>query len=249
MIYKALYKDEFHNIKTEIINEFNELDQDIYIKMKIDDIEFYSTDLVSFEIDYDKYAFDKISNFKILKYGHNPNYYYCLQNYSLEIEIPMIFVKCDNDTEINGMLMFKYEHVSDDNNNQNRSGSKFMLDNIRVFPDIIEAKYFYIKIDDEIITSDDLTLDFDANFLAMNSKLKNRYYLKNCFGCMYSDYSPLGNDYFGTMLCFKKVSDQYIKIIGKDIFNLESYAIQVQEIYCCKSFKKRCGDIGYRGSI
>ena len=50
---------------------------------------------------------------------------------------------------------------------------------------------------------------FEIGLEKIQQQFKNKYHFKNCFGCLYSDYSPYGNGFFGDMLCFKKNKQEY----------------------------------------
>ena len=39
---------------------------------------------------------------------------------------------------------------------------------------------------------------------------------KNCYGCMYGDYSVYGQSGFGSMLCYVNQKDEYIKVRTKE---------------------------------
>ena len=79
-------------------------------------------------------------------------------------------------------------------------------------------------------------------------QIKERYHIKNCYGCLYSDYSVYGNGSFGDMACFLVQKEKYIQTRGKlEYIGLEPDFDVVQEIYCCDAFKMRQEGVGYRG--
>jgi hypothetical protein len=85
-------------------------------------------------------------------------------------------------------------------------------------------------------------------FDQIRDKLKDEYQFKNCYGCMFGDYSVFGQNSFGTMLCFANQKDQYNKVINKDEYmELLLPDRQVQEIYCCDQYEPRKPGSGYRG--
>lgn len=90
---------------------------------------------------------------------------------------------------------------------------------------------------------------FESAFVQINKQLKGEFYFKNCFGCLYGDYSCYGNSSFGTMYCFRKSKEQYKAIEDKTAYlNLwDAFPpIRVQEIACCNEFEKRVEGVGYR---
>ncbi|WP_020571876.1 DUF6304 family protein [Neolewinella persica] len=92
--------------------------------------------------------------------------------------------------------------------------------------------------------------DFDGLFDFLKEKIGPEYCLKNCHGCAYSDYSPYGNDTFGTMMCFRNCKSEYSKVKSKadffEVLNLNQ-DITVQETYLCDQFEARKKGTGYRG--
>jgi hypothetical protein len=81
-------------------------------------------------------------------------------------------------------------------------------------------------------------------------QLRPDYYLKNCYGCAFSDYSPYGNDTFGTLICFRDCKSAYTAVTGKvGLLELLSRdrGLTVQETYLCDQFEERKKGTGYRG--
>lgn len=74
-------------------------------------------------------------------------------------------------------------------------------------------------------------------------------FIKSCFSCAYSDYSPAGSGAFGCMACFRNSKQAYLSLKGKAAyFNLQKeIAEYVQETYLCPEFEKRVAGTGYRG--
>jgi hypothetical protein len=102
-----------------------------------------------------------------------------------------------------------------------------------------------IKIGDKVYSesSDLIEIAFDK----ISRQIANKYKFRNCYGCMYGDYSVYGQSGFGTMLCFVGQKDKYLQVKDKSAYmNLDTTYSQVQEIYCCDSFEIREKGIGYR---
>jgi hypothetical protein len=56
---------------------------------------------------------------------------------------------------------------------------------------------------------------FEDALLSLNKKLPKNCYFKICFNCSFSDYFYGGSGCFGSMLCFKDISDDYLKVKTK----------------------------------
>ena len=90
---------------------------------------------------------------------------------------------------------------------------------------------------------------FECELLALQGQLPDDVHLQACITCLYSDYSPYGQGLFGTMLCFRNMKAEYLRVSSKDDF----WAVhgredrQVQETFLCDQFKRRIAGTGYRG--
>ncbi|MCL1670338.1 DUF6304 family protein [Elizabethkingia ursingii] len=83
----------------------------------------------------------------------------------------------------------------------------------------------------------------------IHSQFGESYHFKNCYGCLYGDYSVYGQSSFGTMLCFAAQKEKYKKVTNKqEYMDLETdKTTTVQEIYCCSQYEIRRAGAGYRG--
>ena len=97
-------------------------------------------------------------------------------------------------------------------------------------------------------------IGFETDYRLLEKEHGAALPLKNCFGCMYSDYSPYGGDVIGTMLCFRVCKNEYLAVRDKhDLLDLgEKHFVNVEavpEIYTCEEFAPRDSSkhIGYRG--
>uniref|UniRef100_UPI00404A7F8D DUF6304 family protein n=1 Tax=Flavobacterium sp. TaxID=239 RepID=UPI00404A7F8D len=94
----------------------------------------------------------------------------------------------------------------------------------------------------------------DDAFDQIVKQFGDRYKIKNCYGCLYSDYSPYGQQGFGGIYCFVRQKEKYLKVtVPKDSYKYNyfeecenDYDI-VQETYSCDKFEIRKNGIGYRG--
>lgn len=76
--------------------------------------------------------------------------------------------------------------------------------------------------------------------------LPSGVYLRNCYNCLYSDYSPSGKSGFGDMECHRREKAAYLLVKTKqDYFRLRNVE-RVQETYLCPEWEKRVAGTGYR---
>jgi hypothetical protein len=74
--------------------------------------------------------------------------------------------------------------------------------------------------------------------------------IRSCFTCASSDYGVYGNSFFGSMVCFKNVKEEYSKIKGKEELFIELLKKGegfFDETYSCDDYKIRQKNTGYRG--
>ncbi len=83
--------------------------------------------------------------------------------------------------------------------------------------------------------------------LEVQAALPDGVYMKNCFNCASSDYSPGGNGAFGCMKCFRNDKNAYLSARSKNEFFRLKNTEWVQETYLCPEFDRRVPGTGYRG--
>jgi len=89
---------------------------------------------------------------------------------------------------------------------------------------------------------------FEDELLSLRSLMPSGTYLKACFSCAHSDYSPYGHRMFGGMACFRTLKEEYSRVKDKfDLFRILDKAEVVQETYICPEFAERLPNTGYRG--
>lgn len=112
----------------------------------------------------------------------------------------------------------------------------------------IEFEYVTLSlaIDGKIYTGrSDL---FESALDSIRDQIGDRYHFRNCYGCMYSDYSVYGQGCFGSMHCFRNQRAEYSKVTNKEEFMQLAPPVRlVQEIYCCDQYEIRRKGAGYRG--
>lgn len=148
-----------------------------------------------------------------------------LFNFSLEIKLPLNFIDLATNETIKIDAKLKFELI------QERQNKQITL---------ILAGTTYTASSDLIETL------FDQ----LQKQFKGKFRFKNCYGCLFADYSIYGQGFIGTMGCFKAQKKAYLNIKNKDDYMLLAATdFCVQEIFCCPEFKVRDRNIGYRGTI
>lgn len=246
--WKVHYTDENHDIKTEIVNHFSKENIVYSLCMQLGGILFQGMAFDDFEIIHTGDIETANREFSIFKWGETPKYHYELQRYKLEIKIPIKVIDIYSDKSLDALIHFTVEKTEDEEKNSN---CRTMLDEKRVFPDKISCLFFHLIIGDDIFETEHPNLDFETSLLQICKKIEYKYLIKCCFGCLYSDYSPYGNNHFATMLCYLSVSDKYVQVSDKDSYwNVYDSGEQKQETFLCDGFKPRVNCLGgYRGSI
>ena len=91
--------------------------------------------------------------------------------------------------------------------------------------------------------------DMEDVLLEIQKQLPDGAFIQSCFNCLYSDYSPLGNEVFGCMMCFKNLKQEYLQVKSKEDFwpVHDHFERQVQETWLCDEFERRVPGTGYRG--
>ena len=172
------------------------------------------------------------------------------------VKIPTIVwdinMKCKRDAELN--IIFEYileEDVFCDDD----------MSDYAAMENAVECEYFALNIGDECYKSEIFSVEFEIALESICKQLSGKYYLCNCYGCMYSDYSPYGNGSIGGIFCFVDVAEIYLRVNGKYSQYLEDGQCtiwdafdaggrQCYETEMCKQFKPRVGGLGgYRGQI
>lgn len=59
---------------------------------------------------------------------------------------------------------------------------------------------------------------FEDELLEIHRALPESTFIKSCFNCAYSDYSPAGYGLFGCMACFRNNKEEYLSLKGKVAF-------------------------------
>lgn len=238
VIWKAHYTDEHHDLDIDILNTEEEYASDP-LSFCIDGIAFSGTSLGDFHLS-DPAMYERAKKeFHILKQGGNqityshPSqipYSYDLQRYSLDVRIPISLFKKDSQQTIQGNLQIYLKYCEHD----------------------IASAVFTLCVDGKEYSVDNKELYFEDSLLRLSRMIGEEYSLKCCFTCQYSDYSPYGNDDYGTMLCYRHHKDAYLKVHDKASYFQYAEGLDHetrQETYCREEYEPRTKCEGYRGFV
>jgi hypothetical protein len=228
--YNGTYKDNFGKTAIIIENDFKNL------FTEIDGVKFSGSefaDLIVF--DKTKYTSEQLKRFTFFE---TPIYNTdivekALCNCIFEISIPQLIIDKTDYSEFYSDL--KVEYSLGNAEPKPKGGLEF--EEIKLSITIDEKTY--------IGTSDLIESAFDQ----IRDQFEDKYQFKNCYGCMFGDYSVFGQSGFGTMLCFVSQKEKYIKVTNKsEYMELPTEKICcVQEIYGCDHYEIRTKRAGYRG--
>ena len=205
-IWKAHFRDEKHDVFTDIVNTEGDYRTDP-LSLTIDGVTFAGTGLCDLHPAAGTDMAKACERFNILKQGgfevadSDVPYWYTLQRYALDVSIPVTVVRrCDN-CEVEGILQYSFEFTEHDPGNIQ---AICLCDGERVYPDDVNVLDFTLYIDGTGYSSEKRTVCFENALMDISRKISPDYYLKCCFTCRYSDYSPYGSDDFGSMECFSR---------------------------------------------
>ncbi len=253
-IWKAHYKDLLHDTLIDIFNT-EEDSRTEPLSFILDGVKFQGRGLDYFELADDTQYDEAKDKFCILKSGGysigntKVPYWYELQRYTLDIEIPVQVVRKHDNCEIQGMIHIFFEYKEPD---IEKCQVRMYCDDVQVYHDDGNVYDFSLHVDRVSYISTGKTLDFEYFLNDICKQMAQDYYMKCCFTCQYSDYSPYGNDNYGCMLCYCRYKEEYLKVNNKsDYFNyLEDKDCDVrQETYLCKEYDLRNKCSGYRGFV
>jgi hypothetical protein len=220
--YKGTYQDQFGTEEVTIINDFEE------ISFKLGDFNFVGRHFDDFELDgYENFTPKQLERFTFtpIDIYQTDKKAYLLKNFVLAFTIPTTILNLKNKVTINSALFIKLDIHTVDNDS-------------RIF-----LKIVYNGVDFSATSS-----LFEGAADQINKQISGEFVVKNCFWCLYSDYSVYGQGLAGSMFCFLKYKDEYLKVKDKDEYmKLPNDIPSVQEIYYCDSFEPRKMGTGYRG--
>lgn len=231
--YTIKYTDKKGSVNTIILNKFNE-DSNFCLFLEINGVNFQGSSFDDFEIiDKENYSSAQLKRFTLnkLNYHNSEDFVLELCNCTLEILIPVQIIEINN----NKVLQIELKMELKLGKPKENGGIDF------------EHAIFCLRIENEQFKSEDDMIETGLENL--QNQFESKYAFKNCFGCLYSDYSPYGNEFFGSMQCFREKKEAYLNANNKmDYISLADEGfIVVQETYLCDEFKQRIKNTGYRG--
>ena len=246
-VLKAHYKDEFHDTDIEILNDGSEM---YFI---LDGFKFCSsTDISDFEYESEEQS-DKIENkFNVIEFHGDmlyksgkriPMYFYILQRYALDVEIPVHVVRKSDTAEFTATLYISF-YLVENNSHGVICNSK------KVYYDKTIVRNFSLCVDGKRYDSEENTLDFEIALSDVCRKMKQDYYIKSCFTCQYSEYSPYGQNDFGSMMCYRECKESYLKTNNYFMYLTDNVNFtHRQETFLCSEYDLRNKCEGYRGFV
>jgi hypothetical protein len=90
---------------------------------------------------------------------------------------------------------------------------------------------------------------FEDALTEIQAQLPPGLFLQACINCLFADYSPYGHGCLGSMMCFRNLKAEYLRVRTKD----DLWAVhdrcdaRVQETHLCPEFQRRVPGTGYRG--
>lgn len=221
--YKGFYTDSFGSTPIVLLNDFKTL------FVEIDGVPFSGEDFSDFSVTVGKeYLLENADRFnflhRMLSGGHSVK---TLSGCTFKIMIPQVIIDQKLQASITVDLELECELKIVDNS--------YVSEFFRITLSINGNLY---------AGSGDL---IEGVFDQLKSQFEGLYSFKNCYGCMYGDYSVYGQANFGRMLCFTNQKDAYKKSDTKDEYMELDTDVFVQEIYCCDEFEPRILGVGYRG--
>jgi len=116
-----------------------------------------------------------------------------------------------------------------------------MLEIIIGNTDYTTTKKFSITIEGkeiDIIAGEALYMDFESQLIALQRKLPEGHKIISCLFCALSHYHVAGNDKFGTLICYREIKNEILKVDNKsDYYDVTlNKGFNVQEIFYCPEF-------------
>jgi hypothetical protein len=231
--YPTVYVDAQGELHTTIENNFDKKTP-FSLSMKLNGVQFQGSSFDDFELVHpENYSEEILSRFTLnqLRVWKSEKYIFELCNCTLNFQIPIVLIDIQNNTTIPSKISIELQLGKPAKN----GGIDY------------ENAIFKIALNNKnYISEGDV---FEDAFVELQNQFKGNYHFKNCFGCLYSDYSPFGNGFFGNLFCFKNTKKEYLAIKDKhDLIDLmEKEHLMVQETHYCQDFEKRIKNTGYRG--
>lgn len=227
LVYQGIFNNHyFHNKEVVITNDGETLS----FLLDVFRIESEFGDFLL--VEFDNHEPEELERFKVKKcpLSYSNDFHYILRDYTLEIELPISLIE-----------------VASQNIIQVKSLLKFIVGKPEA-PGALDDVEFAISLQLNGTQYSSSSIEFEYLLLNLLKSIGDKYRLRHCIDCLFSDYWPAGNQVFGDMMCFRKHKEQYLKVKSKsDIFILRPKSEEVQEIHSCDEFEMRVPGTGYRG--
>jgi len=231
--YPTIYTDKNGRVITTLHNLFDEKGTQC-LEVVIDGVHFVGSSFDTLELrNLENYSEEQLNRFTFNKVpiSGSSRYIWELCDCRLDVHIPQTVEDINNETEIIADLKLVLD-----------LGKPYSNGGI----ESLNAQFTLSFENLKFISESDIV---ETGFAQIQKEMMPTFKFKNCFSCHYSDYSPIGNGFFATMMCYRNQKAEYLTAVKKeDFFKLEAKGyIQVQETYRCEEFEPREKDTGYRG--
>lgn len=221
-----IYKGTFTNKRgTRAIEMFNDFE---YFNVIIDGFSFSGPDLDSLAlVNPENNILSTSLYFDLEKVTvfQSDKYDLEIRNYILKLQIPQILIEVSTKKEIDVLMDIQLE----------------------LKEDFQEAKVTF-EIDGQHYEGKNGFMEIILD--QIQKQFKGKYRFKNCYGCLYGDYSVFGQGFMSSILCFENQKQAYLQVDNKDEYmKLHIHDSQQQELFCCDAYEIRDQNVGYRGTV
>lgn len=213
-IYTGIYKDASKELPIEIANDTYDL------SFSIEGLKFTSIDLEEWTlVDENEYTEEQLDKFTLGTYtspqGVNLVTKHLLKDCEIHFSIPQQMLNKTTVKEANIDL------------------------NISITLNGSEAKVTLSLKNENVNEEVKDIVDFDAGLKKINNSISKKIILFNCYNCRLSSYNIYGQSLFGSLLCYKKHKERFLKTKDKsDYLSVQNQGYDtVQETYCCEEFQ------------
>lgn len=219
-IYHGKFSNKTGTYSVAVYNDY----RNFYFQ--IGAFKFQGFDLDAFELcNPEDFTTTELEQFDLVTRQVREEVYLDLTQYQLSLQIPQILIDSQTEEEKEVMMELHFELM----HQEEYALLTFQLDEKKY-----EAKHSLMEL-----LLDDIQRQFEGN-----------YRFKNCYGCLYGDYSVYGQGFMGPVLCFRNQKEAYLEVQNKsDYMKLEKQDNTQQELFCCESYVCRDRVLGYRGTV
>ena len=219
-IYHGKFSNKTGTYSVAVYNDY----RNFYFQ--IGAFKFQGFDLDAFELcNPEDFTTTELEQFDLVTRQVREEVYLDLTQYQLSLQIPQILIDSQTEEEKEVMMELHFELMHQE---------EYALLTFKLDEKKYEAKHSLMEL-----LLDDIQRQFEGN-----------YRFKNCYGCLYGDYSVYGQGFMGPVLCFRNQKEAYLEVQNKsDYMKLEKQDNTQQELFCCESYVCRDRVLGYRGTV